>query len=376
MDRFRVGMIGFGVGKLHATALRSVGLYYQGFPPIDLVAVATATEASGQRAKEHFGFEWSTTDYRRLLEDDGINTLVIATPTDLHQVMLTEALQSHKAIYMDKPLAVNLSQAREIWNTVQQTGNNAQMAFEFRFCPALQTARSMIVAGRLGNLYAFRLTYFRSSYADLNKPLGWKGKAKSDGGVLNDYASHLIDMLLWLTDSPQTIVAQKRTFIHQRPISKGSQEKIPVETDDHTTLLCSMPSGGMGTIEVGRLIYGAMNDMGVEIYGSKASIRWNLMNPNYLLLAEGNHPSGESGWLHIPTVQRYPDAALPGDDVPVGMMRFHIASVADFLRRTLAGEPYDPDIAQGLRVQAVVEAANQSAKHEGWAEVPQLGETH
>jgi predicted dehydrogenase len=49
MERFRVGMIGFGVGKLHAAALRSAGLCYRGFPPIDLVAIATATEASGQR---------------------------------------------------------------------------------------------------------------------------------------------------------------------------------------------------------------------------------------------------------------------------------------------------------------------------------------
>ena len=68
MDRIRVGMIGYGVGKLLATALRSVGFYYRGFPPVDLVAVATATQASGENAQEHFGFEWHSTDYRRLLE--------------------------------------------------------------------------------------------------------------------------------------------------------------------------------------------------------------------------------------------------------------------------------------------------------------------
>jgi predicted dehydrogenase len=107
MDRVRVGLIGYGVGKLHAAVLRNVGLYYQGLPPVDLVAIATATEASGQCAKEHFGFEWSTIDYKRLLEDININTLVIATSTDLHQVMLANALHSHKAIYMDKPLTVN-----------------------------------------------------------------------------------------------------------------------------------------------------------------------------------------------------------------------------------------------------------------------------
>jgi len=39
----------------------------------------------------------------------------------------------------------------------------------------------------------------------------------------------------------------------------------------------------------------------------------------------------------VPTAQRYPDAILPGADVPVGGMRFYIASLADFLRKTLEG---------------------------------------
>ena len=286
MDRIRVGMIGFGVGKLHATSLRSVGLYYRGFPPVDLVAVATATQASGQNAQEHFGFEWHTTEYHRLLEDDDINTVVITTPVDLNLPVLSEALRSQKAIYMDKPLAVTLNQAEQIWGVAQQTDHNAQMAFQFRFCPALQTAKDLIQAGHLGELYAFRLAYFRSSYVDPNKPLRWKGKAESDGGVLNDYASHLVDLLLWLVEAPQPVVASKRTFITQRPESKSAREKVPIETDDHTILLCSMSGGALGTIEVGRLIQGAVNEMSVEFYGSKGSLKWNLMDPNHLLLAQ------------------------------------------------------------------------------------------
>jgi hypothetical protein len=68
-------------------------------------------------------------------------------------------------------------------------------------------------------------------------------------------------------------------------------------------------------------------------------------------------------------MQRYPQAALPGWDVPVGMMRFHLASLGDFVRRSLAGESYDPGLAQGTRVQAVVQAAIDSAAAQAWVPV-------
>jgi predicted dehydrogenase len=82
-------------------------------------------------------------------------------------------------------------------------------------------------------------------------------------------------------------------------------------------------------------------------------------------------PEDERGWLQIPTLQRYPDAILPGADVPIGAARFYIASAADFVRRTLTGEPYDPGLTQGLRVQAVIEAASIAAREGIWTEVAQ-----
>lgn len=81
-------------------------------------------------------------------------------------------------------------------------------------------------------------------------------------------------------------------------------------------------------------------------------------------------PGAERGWLQIPTSQRYPDAAIPGWDLQVGMVRFIIASMADFLRKTLDTRPYDPGLEHGLRVQAVIEAAAKSAEQGIWIDVP------
>lgn len=374
VDRIRVGLIGYGIGKLYAASLLSLGAYYADMPPVEFVTVSTTSEETSKEAMKQFGFKRYTTDYREILADEEINTVIIATPNSLHRDMLIAALQTNKAIYMDKPLANNLAEAREIVTVARQYNHDAHLSFVDRYCPALQQARKLVQDGRLGDIYSFRLSYYRSSYIDPQKPLRWKAKmATSGGGVLNDLVPHLADQLFWLIGTPERLSAQTRTFIKERPVAKGSAERVAIETDDHVIIQAALSGGAIGTIEASRLITGALNDTVVEVYGSKGSLRWSLMNPNYLSLVEQRMPADERGWLDIPVAQRYPDAVLPGPDVPVGGFRFYVASVADFIRKANApmryGQ-YDPGLDAGLRVQALIEAATQSAASEGtWINV-------
>ena len=366
----RAGLIGFGIGRFYAAALRSLHLYYPELPAVDLVAIATASAASGLQAVRQLDLKRHTTDYRELLASDDLDLGVIASPDYLHHDMMLRALRTNMAIYLDKPLANNLAEARDVLRTAQETGRDAQMIFELRYCPALQLARRVVDTGRLGRVYAFRSVYFRSSYIDPGKPLRWKGSlAQSGAGVLNDYAPHSIDLILWLVGKPDRVTAQLRTFITQRPTSVGGTDRVPIETDDHMIAQLAMPDGGIGTIEAGRLITGCVNDLSLEIYGSEGSLRWNLAEPNSLYFADRKMAADERGWLKIPTNERFPDSALPGNDLPLGMMRLHIAGLADFLRRTIDRQPYDPNLEQGLRVQAVIEAVAQAAHAGEWIDV-------
>jgi predicted dehydrogenase len=169
---------------------------------------------------------------------------------------------------------------------------------------------------------------------------------------------------------PTRVVSQLRTFVEYRPESKGDDARVKIDTDDHTIMICEFGNGAIGTIEAGRMIVGAKNDMLVEIRGAKGSIRWSLMDTNYLEYADLGEDMTHDGWKKIPTIQSYPDAVIPGSDVPLGMMRFHIASVADFLKKTINNQVYDPNILQGVHIQAVIEAALLSAKRGTWVEVP------
>lgn len=367
-EPLRAGLIGYGIGKVYAAALRNVEMYYAGLPRVKLVAVATSSDASGQLAVEQAGFERYTTNYRELLESPDLDLVVIATPHYLHHEMLLAALPTGMAIYTDKPLANSLGEARDIVAAARALGRDAQLSFTLRYCPAVQYARALLQHGRLGDIYSFRLAYYRSSYRDPNKPLRWKAEmAKSGGGVLSDLVPHLADLLTWLVGMPQQVAAQTRTFIRERPVARGSGESMRVETDDHVIIQAALPGGAIGTIEAGRLIAGAISNVTFEIYGSTGSLRWNGMDPNYLYVADGMRVNDEQeGWRQVPTVQSYPGAIIPGADVPVGGMRFYIAAFADFLTKTLAGQPYDPGLEQGLLVQEVIAMVAESARARTW----------
>lgn len=149
-----------------------------------------------------------------------------------------------------------------------QQGRDGQLIFEFRYSPALQKAWQLIQSGRLGEIYSFRATYFRSSYLDPTRSLRWKGSAQKSGyGVLNDLGAHLIDLVTWLVGTQERVAAQTLTFVPVRTLA-GAAGVEHIDTDDHFIIQASLSGGALGTIEAGRLVAGAVNDLGVEIYGS------------------------------------------------------------------------------------------------------------
>ena len=242
------------------------------------------------------------------------------------------------------------------------------MSFILRYYPAIQHARNLLQDGHLGKIYSFRLAYYRASYRNPEKPLRWKAQmAKSGGGVLSDLVPHLVDLLIWLIGMPEQLAAQTRTFIAERPAAQGSHEKVRVETDDHIIIQAALPGGTIGTIESGRLIAGAISNLAVEVYGSEGSLRWNIMDPQYLYLADARKPDNEQSWQQIaPPLQH--DAHAPTSVIAgsAGGVRIDVKAFADFLSKTREGTAYDPGLEQGLRVQEVIEMAAEASRAGTW----------
>ena len=375
MKTFGVGMVGYGfMGRMHTYSYQSLPMIYDPPPAkIKLVGVATATPESGRRAMEQAGYEFDTRDYHDLLSRDNIHLINVCTPNNLHRDVAIDALKAGKHVYCDKPLAVNLAQAQEVWEVAREAKTIHQMTFNYRFIPALLRAKQLVDEGFLGRVFQFRVVYLHSSYINPDRPASWRtDRAISGGGASFDLGSHVIDLVRYLLGDFDSVFATMETMINDRP---GPSGRVPIEVDDILWMQARLKSGASGTVEASRLSTGACDEIRFEAHGDKGAIRFNSMDPNWLdaydaTLPEGDY-GGERGFKRIESVQRYPKpASLPGPKNSVGWMRYHIASMYDFVSNVAANYQSSPSIYDGLKVQEVLDAAFRSGDSGKWVTCP------
>ncbi len=133
----RLGVVGAGN---YATSMLLPHL--SGRPDVRLVEVATATGLSAANAQRKFGFERCSTDHEGLLADETIGAVLIATRHHAHAAMVCEALRAGKAVFVEKPLAVDPGQLEAIEAAIDDSGNDRLMVgFNRRFAPLLVDLR-------------------------------------------------------------------------------------------------------------------------------------------------------------------------------------------------------------------------------------------
>jgi predicted dehydrogenase len=357
-----VGLIGYGaIGRLHALCYRMLPLAYPDLPLIpQLVAVATASTASAERARRELGELAVTTRFEQLLDDPHVALVDCCAPTGDHARMATAALLAGRALFCEKPLTASLEDSERIVALAHQRALAGGINFHFRWIPAIQEARRLIEAGLLGDILGFHMRYYRSSNLRRDRPATWRFTG-AGSGVLIDLGSHLIDMTLYLLGPIAAVAAHTRTLVEQRPGADG--RLIQITGDDAAWLQIELTDGGRGTLEVSKLVPGAADDLRIEAYGSNGALTFDTRDPNSLTVAEG---IGAVGGRSIATWSRTaPPAALPSAETPTATLQWHLASLAAFIRSLGAGTAPQPDLQAGLAVDRVLVAAAQSAARDG-----------
>lgn len=380
MREIGIGLVGFGfIGKVHTYAYRNQNLFYAPAPARPrLLGVCTSKPETAAQAAAVGEFEYGTTSFQQLLEDDRIEVIDIATPNHLHQEQIIAALQAGKQVYCDKPLTTSLASAQAIAEALRAHPQlHHGMAFHVRFIPALLRARELVAEGFLGRVYHFRAAYYHAGYTDPQRPLTWRLKAEAGGGALSDLGSHILDLVRYLLGDYESVRGQTEIFVPERPLAKGSTEMGKVEVDDYVGLQARLKNGAVGLIEASRFATGTQDGLGFEIFGEKGALRFDMMDANYLYAYDATVPEadlgGRRGWTQIECVQRYPAPnALPAPKLPIGWMRFHVHAVYDFLDALVTGRPGTATLWDGIYTQAIDEAVRHSAQSGQWEAVVEV----
>ncbi len=395
MKEVRVGLVGYNfMGRAHSNAYRQVAIY---FPELEAQPVQKVicgrSEGPLTAAAAQLGWEEAETNFDELLQRDDVDLIDICTPNNVHVPMAIKAAQAGKHVLCEKPLAMNLAEAREALAAVQEAGVVHMVCHNYRRVPAIALAKKMIEDGDLGTIYHWRGTYLQDWLLDPAAPLVWRCKKEIAGsGVLGDLVAHSVDLALWLVGDIDRVACDMETFVKQRPLLESvdtglgataaeSAEMGAVDVDDGVIALARFANGALGTFEATRFAAGRRNYNYFEINGSRGSLRFNLERMNELEYYNVDDPGDRQGFAVIQVTEPcHPFLGLPEQGGPrywppghiIGYEHTFINTVADLMRGIASGENPRPSFEDAVKVQAVLEACEQSAQEQGWAEVEHI----
>jgi predicted dehydrogenase len=241
------------------------------------------------------------------------------------------------------------------------------VGFNYRRVPALTLARAWIAEGRLGTIRQVRAAYLQDWIADPEFPLVWRLQREHAGsGSLGDIGSHIVDLSQFLLGEQLAgVTALTETFVKERPLADGTG-RGPVTVDDCAVFSGRFAGGAVATFEATRFATGRKNALRIEINGSDGSIAFDLESLNELSYYDARDDASSAGFRRILVTEPehpYTSAWWPPGHV-IGWEHTFTHEVADLLTAIAAGEDPTPSFADGLQVQRVLAAVEDSARSE------------
>ncbi|HET7139716.1 MAG TPA: Gfo/Idh/MocA family oxidoreductase [Arthrobacter sp.] len=364
-----VAMIGYAfMGKAHSNAWRNVASYFD-VPAFEQKVLVGRDAAGVAEAAAKYGWAESATDWRAVIARDDIHVVDICAPGWLHAEIAVAALQAGKHVLVEKPLANTLAEAEAMTAAAQAArlnGVQSMIGFNYRRIPALALARELIAEGRLGTVRHIRAAYLQDWLADETAPMTWRLRKETAGsGALGDIASHAIDQVLFLLGDQVTEVSGRtHTFVDRRPGTSGPAGGLEeVTVDDAAWATLSLASGAVASVEVSRVATGRKNSLKLEIYGDKGALLFDLENLNELGFLDATEPVREQGFRRILVNEPdhpYLEAWWPQGHI-IGWEHSFTHEVRDFLLAIGSGTPPSPSFEDGLTVQRILNAVEESA---------------
>ena len=371
----RVGMVGYKfMGKVHSHAYRDVGMFFDMDAGYEMKAICGRDEQGVRDAASRFGWESWETDWRRLVARDDIDMVDINTPNDSHKEIALAAIANGKHVLCEKPLALNLADAREMLEAAEKAGVKHGVFFNYRFLPAVQLAKKIIDEGRIGEIHHYRAAYLQDWLIDPNAPMAWRLRKETSGsGAHGDINAHCIDLARFLIGEFDRVVGHSRTFVKERPWPDGSG-KGEVTVDDATGFLADFKNGAMGVFIGTRFAAGRKNANTFEIHGSRGSIRWDLERLNELEVYFRDDEPELAGYRQIlatEPVHKYAGNWWPPGHI-IGYEHGFVHIVYEFAQHIATDAPFAPTFYDGMKCQQVLEAVDLSIERGAWVRVDEL----
>ena len=320
----KVAVVGTGfIGSVHAKNIaRHSGA--------ELVAVSDPNIEAAKKIAATTGAK-VVADIAEIFNNESIQAVLIATPTDTHVDYLKRAANAGKAIYCEKPIGLDYAEAEQAVRTVSAAGVPVMLGFNRRFDASHAAVKQAVDRGDVGKVEIVQLT----SRGPKPPPISY---VKVSGGQLRDQTIHFFDLLRWLTnDEPIEVYAIGAALVDPAIGEAGDVDTSIVSIRMDSGAFCQIDSSR-------RAAYGY--DERVEVFGSEGlvesqrqSFRGVSLYKGQQIFKDGLHP----GWFER-IEQSYYEA------------------IDAFFRSIEKGTPPSPSLEDGLKAQLIADKATESLK--------------
>jgi predicted dehydrogenase len=261
MKQVNVGLIGSQfVSEIHAHSLKSV-------PAANVLAVASPTESHVTEFASRHGIPNAFTDYRKMLEMDELDLIVLGLPNDLHAQATRDAAAAGKHVVCEKPLCMNLAEADSMIDACRNANVKLMYAEELCFTPKYVRLKRLVDEGAVGKVYLVKQS---EKHDGPHSPWFWDVN-RSGGGVALDMGCHAFQFFRWMLGNPkvESVWAEMNTYVH------GNRTK----GDDNAIIVVNFEGGATCIAEESWAKPGGMDDT-AEVYGSEGVAYADLLHGN------------------------------------------------------------------------------------------------
>ena len=322
-------------------------------------------------------------DYQEMLHEevalpdgDRMDFVSIVTPNNVHYPVAVAALDAGFPVVCDKPMTINLEEARDLERRVAESGKLFCLTHNYTGYPMVKEARDLVSEGELGAVRRVVVEY----------PQGWLATRLESAGVkqavwrtdpniagasscMGDIGTHCENLAEYITGFRITeMCADLTTFVGGRGL------------DDDGSVLLRFDGGARGVLWASQVAVGQENSLRIRIYGEKGGMEWRQEEPNTLIVHRLDRPTE----IRRTATDFVGAAASANARLPAGHPEGYIEgfaniynSFADALSQVLEGNEVDeskvdyPNVHDGVRgmafLEAVVGSSNSDRK---WVRVP------
>jgi predicted dehydrogenase len=313
-------------------------------PGCELVA---AVDANADRARDFADINRIPNAFGSLADaiawgefDAAINS----TPDAVHMATTLELIAAGKAVFCEKPLALNAEDATVMTEAAEAAGLINMVNFTYRHASALQTARRMVETGEIGEVRHVQASYLQSwltgrHWGDWRSEERWLWRLSSQHGskgVLGDIGVHILDFVTYGTGLDIVALGAKmKTF---DKAEGGVIDAYRLDVNDSVAMTVELSNGALGVVHMSRFATGKANDLDMTIHGERGALKlWANSTESSLEVCLG---------ADIDTQTWTPFQCPP---TPRNEERFLIA--------LLSGENGEPDFRHATRVQRLLDLA-------------------